>query len=227
MNHSKETRLIAILAFLLAWAFGCFPAQAQSFAYVANEASDNVSVINTATNTVVATVTVGNAPFGVAITPDGAFAHVTNAGSGSVSVIKTTTKTVMATVTVGTEPVGVAITPRCREDDGEGDVRGEREGAAHFRMHLAICLATYTVALDFSDPSFGTDFHSTQVNSVNHDDVVHSVTIKGLGTDNGRPVTFTIIAVDSTVVPPGIFSIILSDGYSNSGKLLNGSITLH
>ncbi len=38
-------------------------------AYVTNDASTTVSVIDTATNTVVATVPVGNAPFGVAIVP--------------------------------------------------------------------------------------------------------------------------------------------------------------
>ena len=51
-------------------------------------------------------------------------------------------------------------------------------------------------------------------------------TIAGLGTNNGLPVAFTIVAVDSSLVPPGLFSITLSDGYSNSGNLLDGSITL-
>jgi hypothetical protein len=40
------------------------------------------------------------------------------------------------------------------------------------------------------------------------------------------PVAFTIVAVDNSLVPPGMFSITLSDGYSNSGNLLGGSITL-
>ena len=69
-----------------------------------------VSVIDTATNTVVATVTVGGGPFGVAITPDGVFAYVANFGSGTVSVIGTATNTVVATVPVGGGPFGVAIT---------------------------------------------------------------------------------------------------------------------
>ena len=70
-----------------------------------------MSVINTATNTVVATVAVGTDPAWVAITPNGAFAYVTNIGSNNVSVINTATNTVVATVTVGTNPLGVAITP--------------------------------------------------------------------------------------------------------------------
>ena len=75
-------------------------------AYVVNGNSGTVSVIDTATNTVGATVTVGTAPYGVAITPDGTSAYVTNDGSNTVSVIDTATNTVSATVTVGTLPTG-------------------------------------------------------------------------------------------------------------------------
>ena len=59
-----------------------------------------------------------------------------------------------------------------------------------------------------------------------YDTVAHTVTIAGLGNNNGLPVAFTIVAVDSSLVPPGMFSITLSDGYSNSGNLLTGSIAL-
>ena len=37
----------------------------------------------------------------------------------------------------------------------------------------------------------------------------------------------TRAAKRSSLVSPGLFSITLSDGYSNSGKLLNGSIRLY
>ncbi len=68
-------------------------------------------MIDTASNTVVATVTVGIGPNGVAITPAGAFAYVANNISNNVSVIDTASNTVVATVPVGTNPAGVAITP--------------------------------------------------------------------------------------------------------------------
>jgi YVTN family beta-propeller protein len=80
-------------------------------AYVTNFTSNDVSVVATASNTVVATVPVGTSPFGVAITPDGAFAYVTLIDSHAVSVIETMTNTVVATISVGTNPQGVAITP--------------------------------------------------------------------------------------------------------------------
>ena len=82
-----------------------------NYAYVTNESSGTVSVIEISTNTVTATVTVGSSPVGIAITPDGNYAYVTNYGSGTVSVIQINTDTVTATVTVGTDPIGIAITP--------------------------------------------------------------------------------------------------------------------
>jgi len=70
-----------------------------------------VSVIDTATNTVVATVAVGTNPIGVAITPNGSFAYVANETDNSVSVINTATNAVVTTVSVGSSPHGIAITP--------------------------------------------------------------------------------------------------------------------
>ena len=86
-------------------------AVANYFAYVANNGSDNVSVIRVSDNTVVATVPVGQAPNGVAVTPDGAFAYVTNFRSSNVSVIRTIDNTVVATVGVAGMASGVAVTP--------------------------------------------------------------------------------------------------------------------
>jgi len=80
-------------------------------AYVANLSSNNVSVINTATNKLVATISVGTSPFSVAITPNGLYAYVTNSGSNNVSVINTSTNTVVDTISVGTSPSSIAITP--------------------------------------------------------------------------------------------------------------------
>ncbi|MGA7384174.1 MAG: YncE family protein, partial [Methylocella sp.] len=87
------------------------PAEAAPFAYVANVASNSVSVIDTATNTVVATIPVRAAAEGLAVTPDGTHVYVTNISSDHVSVIATATNTVVATVAVGSYADGVAVTP--------------------------------------------------------------------------------------------------------------------
>jgi YVTN family beta-propeller protein len=86
-------------------------AQAKHFAYVTNSSSSSVSVVDTASNTVVATIGVGNRPIGVAFTPNGSRVYVANSGSDSVSVIDTATNTVIANVAVGSFPQGLAITP--------------------------------------------------------------------------------------------------------------------
>lgn len=86
-------------------------AQAQSRAYVTNYCENVVSVIDTDTNTLIASVPVGPSPFGVAITPDGARVYVVNRGDGTVSVIDTGTDTVVATIPVGLNSLNVAITP--------------------------------------------------------------------------------------------------------------------
>jgi YVTN family beta-propeller protein len=74
-------------------------------------------VIETASNTVIATFAVGSeildTPQGIAITPDGSRAYVTHLDSGIVSVIDTVSNTVIATISVGSGsgPHAVAITP--------------------------------------------------------------------------------------------------------------------
>ena len=80
--------------------------------YVTNAASNTVSVIDTATNTVTATIPVGSGRQGVAVTPDGSKVYVANTNSpGTVSVIDTATNTVTATVPVRFTPANVAVTP--------------------------------------------------------------------------------------------------------------------
>jgi YVTN family beta-propeller protein len=60
---------------------------------------------------VIATIDVGDAPAGVAVTPDGATAYVANVVDDTVSVIDTATNTVTATITVGDGPIFVAVSP--------------------------------------------------------------------------------------------------------------------
>src|SRR5262249_10554473 len=80
---------------------------AGNFAYVTNISTSNVSVIDTNTNTVVATVPSGLSPFGVAVNPAGTFAYVTNRDSDLVSILNTATNTVVASVAVGHSPIGM------------------------------------------------------------------------------------------------------------------------
>jgi YVTN family beta-propeller protein len=81
----------------------CFLASAQTLAqnaYVANFSANTVSVIDTATNMVTATISlpVGSVPVGLATSPDGRKIYVINPGNSTVSVIATATNAVTATI---------------------------------------------------------------------------------------------------------------------------------
>jgi YVTN family beta-propeller protein len=80
-------------------------------AYVTNQASSTVSVIDLATNQKTQDIPVGVEPYGIALTPDGVRAYVANSASNTVSVIETVGNTVVATIAIpGIQPRGVAIT---------------------------------------------------------------------------------------------------------------------
>ena len=81
-------------------------AWAQPFAYITNRDSNDVSVIDTATNTVVgAPIPVGTSPRGIAINSAGTRVYVANPGSNNVSVIDAATNTVVGTpIAVGSAP---------------------------------------------------------------------------------------------------------------------------
>src|SRR5215472_14157861 len=103
----KKLALALTLACLLAPA----STRAQN-AYITNQSSNTVSVIDTATNTVSATIPTGLTPFGVAVRPDGSKVYVTETFSHTVSVIDTATNSVIATIFAqGFTSLGVAVTP--------------------------------------------------------------------------------------------------------------------
>jgi YVTN family beta-propeller protein len=91
------------------------PLFAKPYAYVAitnNDVTGNVvQVIDTATNQVMATITVGTGPFSLKVTPDGSRVYVANYATNNVSVINTASNTVTATIPVGGSPASVAISP--------------------------------------------------------------------------------------------------------------------
>ena len=77
--------------------------------YISNGKDASVSIIDQATNSVIATISVGKRPWNMAITPDGKKLYVANGRSNSVSVIDTTTNTIAAEINVGELPWGVVI----------------------------------------------------------------------------------------------------------------------
>ena len=116
---TEHVRGFSLTTCLLLLVFGCLSgatntAHAQARGYVTNTCNNTVSVIDTTTNTVIDSIMVGVAPFGVAVTPDGTRVYVTSLLNGGVSVIDTATNTVITTIPVGAFLGGLAIT-----SDGE------------------------------------------------------------------------------------------------------------
>ena len=83
-----------------------------SLVYVTNEASSNISIIDTASKTLVKSVNTGGSPVGVAVSPDGLKAYVANSTSNSVTVIDTGTfATTEIPMPKYSYPSSIAITP--------------------------------------------------------------------------------------------------------------------
>ena len=105
-------------------------------AYVPNTGDGTVSVINTMTNAVVATIPAVNLlPIGVAVTQDGSKVYAANdEPEGTVSVMDTATNAVRATVPVGSAPIafGVFIQRHSRHQDLRGHLESQTATARAF-----------------------------------------------------------------------------------------------
>src|SRR5215208_1116222 len=124
------------------------------FAYVRNEDSDDITVIDTRTDSAVGTIFVGKRPRGITITPDGRRLFVAVSGSpkappgadesklpppdraaDGVAVIDLATRTLQRTLKSGTDPESFAVTPDGRtlyvsnEDAGTATVLDVESGS--------------------------------------------------------------------------------------------------
>jgi YVTN family beta-propeller protein len=84
-----------------------------TFGMVLGPSIGSLSVIKTATQSVVNTITVGYAPVSLALTPNGAYAYVSDSdgsqGGGAVSVVNTAANSTIYNLTGVYEPEGIAI----------------------------------------------------------------------------------------------------------------------
>jgi len=115
----------------------------------------------------------------------------------------------------------------CHQADGDGEVQGKDSSNHHFHFHKNSCGGTDD-NLSEDNNSSGSHFQSTSMNSATFtpDDDNQTVTIIGTGLHNGLPVGFTMIAIDNGALAPAVFSLILTDGYSITGSLTSGSISV-
>jgi hypothetical protein len=146
-------------------------------------------------------------------------AHIAYADDNTVNKLRA------ANQTAGCLPTGGGGV--CREGDGTGSVQGKQGGTASFRSDEDGCKDGDQNGEQVSDPGAREDFHSTEVQSVQFDDSLGTMTVYGLGVSNGLPVSFLIVEQAATATTPALYSIELTDGYVNSGSLVTGTITLH
>lgn len=99
-----------VICLIILVSVGVKAADAAFVAYVTNSGSANVSVIDTATKAVLATISVGLTPEQIAVTPNSLYAYVANSGSNNVSVIDTASNTVVGSpIPVGERPDFLAV----------------------------------------------------------------------------------------------------------------------
>ena len=97
---------LLIRAFAL---LACGPAVAAPVAYVPNEGSGTVSVIDTATDRVTSTITTGGKPRGIAIAPDGKRLYVSDQTANGLAIFDVGTGGAPVRVSLGDSPEGIYL----------------------------------------------------------------------------------------------------------------------
>ncbi len=186
-----------------------------ALAYVINAGSSGlgngtVQVINTATNSIISNITVGNNPTGIAITPNGQYVYVTNYGSNTVSVINTTTNTVTSVINVGT-PRDIAITPN-----------GQYVYVTNFNGIVSIInTATNSIITNVTlstNPSTVTITPNDQYAYVAGDS---TVVVLNTATDSTSKVSGTIAAPEGIAITPNGEYVYIADYASNKVDVIS------
>ncbi|MBI3329985.1 MAG: hypothetical protein HYZ81_25165, partial [Nitrospinae bacterium] len=97
-----------LYAALCLWAYPAFP---QPRAYVSNEKSNDLTVIDTETDKVIATVPVGERPRGIRLSPDGKKVYLALGEEDRIAVVDTATLRVTEKMPAGTDPEAFDVSP--------------------------------------------------------------------------------------------------------------------
>jgi hypothetical protein len=116
----------------------------------------------------------------------------------------------------------------CHQGDGDGDVEDRDSHKRHAQFHKNSCGNNDSDDVKTDDDDSNDHFQSTSINSatLTYDEGAQAVTIIGTGIHNGLPVGFSMSAVDNGNLAPGIFTLVLTDGYGFTGNLINGAIVI-
>ena len=205
---------IRILLLTLLVGFEASVALAQTRGYVTNSLDNTVSVIDPATQSVIATVPVGSGPKGVAVTPNGRFVYVVNQLGNTVSVISAASNTVVATVPVGVFPTAIAITPN-------GTFAYVTNTASSTISVIDTATNTVVTTMPVSSPFMLAISSSGNLGYVTHGAIVNGVTV--INTATNSVVTNIPVPVDvalaAAVTPNGAFVYVTCFSFSTGPKL--------
>src|SRR5476649_878407 len=111
LNNKRRSSMhnLYSLAFIVAASLSAGAALAQPYAYVPNEKSSTISVIDTATDRVTGEIQAGSRPRGIAASPDGKFIYVSDQPNRALNVIDVAKKAITAKIELGESPEGVGI----------------------------------------------------------------------------------------------------------------------
>ena len=104
---------LSLPALLVALALAVAPlaGAAAPFAYVPNEGSGTLSIIDTATDQVVGEVPVGQKPRGTVVSADGRTAYVSDQPNNVIVIVDLAARKRSGTIAVGASPEGVGLSP--------------------------------------------------------------------------------------------------------------------
>ena len=90
---------------------GVTPNPANSEVYVVNSDSGSISVIDSRSNQLVATMAVQRSPYSISVTPDGTRAFVANAGSNTVTALNLQNRQLLGNIPVPSQPGLARVSP--------------------------------------------------------------------------------------------------------------------
>ncbi|TMD54235.1 MAG: hypothetical protein E6I85_06615 [Chloroflexi bacterium] len=125
---------------------------------------------------------------------------------------------------VGSGSATVQASGGCRSGHGDGDFE-DRDGQHHHgQFHGNSCDNGGSSAQD--DDNSGNHFQSTSVASSTFtaDANSQTLTMIGIGLDNGIPVGFTLVAIDYGGAAADAYNLTLTDGRTVIGTLVSGSV---
>ena len=126
------------------------------------------------------------------------------------------------TVTYNFEPAGA-----CQRGGGDGDFE-DKDGHKHHAHFDKNSCDNGSGDVEDDDRDSGKHFQSTSVSSATFTSDLdgNTLTMVGMGLDDGLPVGFTMIAVDYGGLTPSVFTLTLTNGRSFTGALVNGILSV-